>query len=250
MNEAVQWAVEESNAAAGPRALLIAIARKAKGCLAQVSRRELVAEVKIHRSKLYAALSILQEIGELERLQSNNQRAEIRTYHLTKFCSLMSPSGKVCRGHLSASIKGDLSMMSPDRRNMEKMSPCGKLLFPEQLTTAAAREICEECRGTGLREASWSNAYGKLSHGLEPCDHALAKVAGRWKIVPNWRDTLMLRLEPVTEPTATAAQQKGFNYHLAKLEAQKIELQKKGLLAPEPEKKAIPTNVIAMRRMA
>lgn len=199
MNEALKWAVANSKAVGAARALIFAIARRARGCVSRATRRELVAEIGIHRSNIYSAISLLEELEELERVQADNQKAEIRVYHLTKFCSLMSPSGKLSKGHLCRSIKRELPKMSCDRRNLGDNSSCGNLagnfLFPQLVAESEAREVCEECRGTGWRIVSYLNEDGDSAQGSAICTHTMARLVGRWTLKESPAMEVFLRAQ-------------------------------------------------------
>jgi hypothetical protein len=207
MNAATAWAVEKSAASGAERAVLFAIARRAIGCVAVCDPHEIMREVRIQRSLYYDCLVPLEKLRELERRTQSSDNAKLRTFHLPKFCqsccavcslapkteSAPVDGGKLSSSSSSLTTKPD-STESAHPKTLADSVSCGKPtqkkgqlgLFPDVLTPMEARDLCEDCRGTGWRTTE---------KGAIPCRHAQARFAGRWKMAdaPVGHDILVAR---------------------------------------------------------
>ncbi len=86
LNAATAWAVEKSVASGSERAVLIAIARRAVGCVAWCDPREIMKEVRMRGRAYYECLIPLEQLREIERLTKPSDNAKLRAFHFPKFC--------------------------------------------------------------------------------------------------------------------------------------------------------------------
>ena len=209
MNEALEWALGKSEASGAERAVLFAIARRAEGCMTRCATREILAEARIGKRLYYECMVALGKIGEVERIPVARYMP-LREFHFKKLCNSLCALSVDC-GKRPSQIIASLRSMCTDPIYTNSASTCGKLkpvendsrkeftarwkqvgLFSDALTEREAREVCEECGGTGIRLVKREDG----GEWAAKCAHAAARIAGRWGLAVNrvaeefsWRKT-------------------------------------------------------------
>lgn len=196
MNPATAWAVENSAATGAERAVLIAISRRAIGCVAVCDSGSVMHEVRMKRSAYYACLVPLEQLREIQRITQPSDNARLRTFHLPRFCQSRHEVCNLTAETASATVNcGNPASFVPaiDRTestdlNIKKQAESSgnyvqNLLFAESLTKDEAREMCEDCRGTGWRTTE---------AGAILCAHSTARIAGRWSIADSFAEERFL----------------------------------------------------------
>lgn len=194
MNPATAWAVEKSAASGTERAVLVAIARRAIGCVAICEPHSVMREVRIQRRAYYECLVPLEQLREVQRVTRQSDNARLRTFHLPKFCqdrrevcNLIAKTECAtvnCGNRASLEAASDTTECA-DLKIKNYGALGGKLchfstqatLFPALLAPAEARDLCEDCRGTGWRTTE---------AGAVPCSHTTARFAGRWSVAQSF----------------------------------------------------------------
>ena len=144
--EAVQWVEEESRARGTEWTLLWAMAKRAMGCIAQMTADQAIKEGRLSRSELYRALRRLESLGELERLSQNGERKRVRVFHL--------------RGiHLSQGF-AVFSPVCP-----RKQTPIPDLKDRRRVETGGKQEAenCCLCRGTNWKLVPRPDGTGQMA---------------------------------------------------------------------------------------
>ncbi len=209
MDDAISWALEQSKYKGAVQTVLMAISRRARGCVAECSPMEIRRFLNIGKPTYAWAISELLKSGDLEiSVIRLGRKVSRTTYHLQGFCHSSQNIGKSCTGrfglfvdsgNLQSPLEPKTSEVSSDpiiKRPVEN-SASGKLqlvkhvqqrsfLFPDILTKEQAREVCEDCRGTDWRTIKYLNADGNEAEGAVPCSHAIVRLAGRWSLTQEF----------------------------------------------------------------
>jgi hypothetical protein len=200
VNDAISWALEQSKYKGAVRTVLMAISRRAHGCRADCSPAEICRFLRMGSSTYRWAVSELQKAGDVEkRVLRVGTKIPVTAYHLQGFCHSAQNIGKSCT--LAGSVPVDSGKppsplatqrsssasdprITPTVENSASGKPSGKLqrsfLFPDILTAEQAKDVCEECRGTGWRTVKYVNSDGDEAEGAVICSHAIVRLAGRW----------------------------------------------------------------------
>ena len=205
MNAATAWAVEKSVAVGAERAVLVAIARRAEGCIAVCDPRDIMKEVGLRGRAYYECLIPLEQLREIERLLDRHDKARLRAFHFPKFCESSHAACDLAKKNSAVAVDcgnqlapllsilqeqcGDLKTKNGQVRggNLSvQKSPVQQRLFPDILPADEAKELCEDCRGTGWRTTQ---------AGAVLCRHAAARIAGRWKMAEYKQQDLLAYLE-------------------------------------------------------
>lgn len=181
MNAATAWAVDRSTAKGTERAVLIALTRRAIGCVTVCNPAEVMQEVKIGARVYYDCLIPLEQLREVQRITRPSDNAKLRTFHFPKFCQDCKSVCDMARKTECGPVDfGKLLSLAPTKDTTEcgdkiyeyPPKPVENLsLFPALLSKAEALPFCEDCRGTGWRTTE---------AGAVPCRHTTARLAGRW----------------------------------------------------------------------
>ncbi len=92
----VKWTLQNSRTKASTKLVLLALAAgtKHQKCISSVSITRLMTESGLSRTQIFSHLSTLRRLGEITQLGMDVRTANVRVYHLSKFCDSGS-SGQV-----------------------------------------------------------------------------------------------------------------------------------------------------------
>ena len=226
------------------KAILLAIASRAEGCVASAKTAVLIGGANTSPREFYRCVARMEEAGDILRLSPRRGGAVVRAFHLERFCS-----AKFLEGDPAFSLLCPRKQSAvPDIRNIGTTLldwQSRPLPFPRM---GFVREKCEECRGTGSRLVPRPD--GLPGQVAIPCTHRIAAIAGQWRPAEDWqtedwegeqrRRTLLTR-----ENSICLNQQESFNWERVEIDTQKAAL--KEWLQRHPEA-TLPTNVIVIRR--
>jgi hypothetical protein len=248
--EAEEWVLRNFKGKPAEKAILLAMAGRADGCIVSAKIFDLTALANTSARDFYRCVGrIEEELGELRRLSPRRGGAAVRVFHLERFCSAKLAEGEPTLSLLCPRKESHLGRTLPDIRNIGITLPdwqSRSLPFPRM---GFSRDKCEECRGTGFKLIPRPDGQpGKVAI---PCAHRVAAIAGCWKPMQTLQDDLLPHALP-KENEAPTAEQQVFDWARAAVETQKAGLEKWLREHPDvrtkPEEEALPANVVVMRR--
>jgi DNA-binding Lrp family transcriptional regulator len=178
------------------KALHAELQKSAVGCIASVSTRGAAKKLRMSRNSITRILRAMEKQGKVERLGALT-RGGAETYHLKKACEPGGPCGKRFAQLREARKQSDYKTLEGGGPKMGSKKEGVATLFSTGRTESEAKEICEECLGTGWKPVPRPD--GEPGIVVVKCAHDVAQIAGRWALRDSAIVELFLRENEVAQ---------------------------------------------------